>query len=73
MISFLSKNNIGVGINYRTVTDMTVYRKKYRWTNNTCPHSKYLGDNTLSLPIHPKVTKKEALYICEKIKQFFKK
>ena len=73
LISFLSKNNIGVGINYRTVTDMTVYRKKYRWTNNTCPHSKYLGDNTLSLPIHPKVTKKEALYICEKIKQFFKK
>jgi len=73
LISFLNKNNIGAGINYRTVTDMTVYRKKYRWTNNTCPNSKYLGDNTLSLPIHPKVTKKEALYICEKIKQFFKK
>ncbi len=73
LISFLNKNNIGAGINYRTVTDMTVYRKKYGWTNNTCPHSKYLGDNTLSLPIHPKVTKKEALYICEKIKQFFKK
>ena len=73
LISFLSKNKIGAGINYRTVTDMTVYRKKYGWTNNTCPYSKYLGDNTLSLPIHPKITKKEALYICEKIKQFFKK
>ena len=73
LISFLFKNKIGVGINYRTVTDMTVYRKKYGWTNNTCPHSKYLGDNTLSIPVHPKVTKKEALYICEKIKQFFQK
>ena len=52
---------------------MTIYRKKYRWTNDTCPHSKYLGDNTLSIPVHPKVTKKEALYICEKIKQFFQK
>jgi len=73
LISFLFKNKIGVGINYRTVTDMTVYRKKYGWTNNTCPYSKYLGDNTLSIPVHPKVTKKEALYICEKIKQFFQK
>ena len=73
LISFLFKNKIGVGINYRTVTDMTVYRKKYGWTNNTCPYSKYLGDNTLSIPAHPKVTKKEALYICEKIKQFFQK
>ena len=27
LISFLFKNKIGVGINYRTVTDMTVYRK----------------------------------------------
>ncbi len=73
LISFLFKNKIGVGINYRTVTDMTVYRKKYGWTNNTCPHSKYLGDNTLSIPVHPNVTKKEAIYICEKINQFFQK
>ena len=50
-----------------------VYREKYGWTNNNCPHSKYLGDNTLSIPVHPNVTKKEAIYICEKINQFFQK
>jgi dTDP-4-amino-4,6-dideoxygalactose transaminase len=73
LMRFLNKNNIGTGVNYRTVTDMTIYKKKYGWNNTTCSHSKYLGDNTLSLPVHPKVTKNEVLYICEKVKQFFKK
>ena len=73
LISFLNKNDIGIGVNYRTATDMTIFRKKFGWTNRTCPHSKYLGDNTLSLPLHPKIKKKEALYICEKVKEFFSK
>ena len=73
LISYLNRNNIGTGVNYRTVTDMTIFRKKYGWNNKTCIHSKYLGDNTLSLPVHPNVKKKEVLYICEKVKQFFRK
>ncbi len=73
LIKFLNLKGVGVGINYRTVTDMSIFRKKFNWNNRTCPNSKYLGDNTLSLPIHPKVQKKEALYICEKIREFFNK
>ncbi len=73
LIKFLNLKGVGIGINYRTVTDMSIFRKKFNWNNRTCPNSKYLGDNTLSLPIHPKVQKKEALYICEKIKEFFNK
>ena len=72
LISFLRKNKIGVGVNYRTVTDMSVYRKKYRWSDKTCINSKYLGDNTLSLPLYPQIKVKEVNYICGKIKQFFK-
>lgn len=73
LIKFLNLKGVGVGINYRTVTDMSIFRKKFNWNNRTCPNSKYLGDNTLSLPVHPKVQKKEALYICEKIREFFNK
>ena len=69
LIRHLNSYGIGIGINYRTVTDMSIL-KKFGWNNETCPNSKYLGDNTLSLPVHPKV-KKEVLYICEKIKEFF--
>ena len=73
LVRHLNSYGIGIGINYRTVTDMSIFKKKFGWNNETCPNSKYLGDNTLSLPVHPKVKKKEVLYICEKIKEFFSK
>ena len=71
LVKFLNSMGIGIGINYRTVTDMSIFKKKFGWNNKTCPNSKYLGDNTLSLPVHPKIKKKEVVYICEKIKEFF--
>lgn len=72
LVNYLRKNNIGCGINYRSVTDMTIYKKKFLWNKNTCKNSKYIGDNTLSLPLYPTLTLKEANYICEKIHKFFK-
>ena len=71
LLLFLKKYNIGCGVNYRTVTDMSVFKKKFRWNNNTCKNSKYLGDNTLSLPLYPDLKIKEVDYICEKIRKFF--
>ena len=71
LISYLRKNKIGTGVNYRTVTDMSIYRKKYKWSDKTCKNSKYLGDNTLSLPLYPNLKIKEVNYICGKIIQFF--
>ena len=73
LIRYLNSYGIGIGINYRTVTDMSIFKKNLVGIMKTCPNSKYLGDNTLSLPVHPKIKKKEVLYICEKIKEFFSK
>jgi dTDP-4-amino-4,6-dideoxygalactose transaminase len=72
LILFLSKYNIGCGVNYRSVTDMTVFKKKFGWSYKTCKNSKYLGDNTLSLPLHPGLTNKDVNFVCEKILKFFK-
>lgn len=72
LLEFLKKNNIGCGVNYRTVTDMSVFKKKFGWNSNTCKNSKYLGDNTLSLPLYPDLKIKDIDYICEKIRKFFK-
>ena len=72
LILFLKKYNIGCGVNYRSATDMSVFRKKFGWNNKTCKNSKYLGDNTLSLPLYPDLTHKDVNYICEKIQKFFK-
>ena len=72
LISFLRKNNIGCGVNYRTVTDMSIFKKKLGWNDNTCKKSKYLGDNTISLPLYPGLKIKDLNFICEKVQQFFK-
>ncbi len=72
LIHFLKKHRVGCGVNYRSVTDMSIYKKKYGWNDKTCKNSKYLGDNTLSLPLYPGLTLKELNYICETVKKFFK-
>mgnify|MGYP001180214883 CR=1 FL=1 len=71
LISYLGKNKIGCGVNYRSVTDMTVFRKKYKWNNKTCIKSKYIGDNTISLPLYPDLKIKDQNYICSKIEKYF--
>ncbi len=72
LILFLKRYNIGCGVNYRTVTDMSIFKKKFGWNKNTCKNSKYLGDNTLSLPLYPNLKTKDVNYICETIQKFFK-
>ena len=69
---YLKNNKIGVGITYRSVTDMTIFKKMFKWNKSMCPLSKNLGDNLISLPIYPDLKDYEQKYICEKIKKFFR-
>lgn len=71
LASYLLKKKIGVGINYRSVTDMYVYKRKYRWKDSLTKNAKYVGDNVISLPLYPELKKKEIDYICDKIRDFF--
>jgi dTDP-4-amino-4,6-dideoxygalactose transaminase len=73
LINFLKKNNIGTGVNYRSVTDMSYYKKNLGWNRNTCKIAKLVGDNILSLPMQPALKKKKLNYICNKICEFFQK
>lgn len=70
-ITYLGKNKIGCGVNYRSVTDMTVFKLKYKWNNKTCVKSKYIGDNTISLPLYPDLKIEDLNYICSKIEKYF--
>jgi len=73
LIIYLQKKRIGVGITYRSVTDMSIFRRMFKWNDKTCVISKNLGDNLISLPIYPDLKIKEIKYICENIKKFFNK
>lgn len=71
LFKYLTLNKISCGINYRSVTDMSAFRKYFSWDDNTCVKSKHMGDNTLSLPLYPTLKSSEVNYICKKIVNFF--
>ena len=33
-LRYLNKNNIGAGVNYRSITNMTNYKKIFKWKDN---------------------------------------
>ncbi len=70
LFAYLTSSKIGCGINYRSVTDMSIFVKKFKWNDKICPNAKYLGDNTISLPLHPNMTPRDVNLICNKIKKF---
>ena len=36
LLRYLNENGIGVGVNYRSVTSMSCYKKLFGWNNKTC-------------------------------------
>tara|TARA_B100000886_G_scaffold194781_1_gene134197 strand:- start:911 stop:2029 length:1119 start_codon:yes stop_codon:yes gene_type:complete len=70
LISFLNKNHIQVTVNYRSITELTYYKKKYKFK---CGVSEKWGQQTLSLPFHLKIKKKDIDYISSKLNSFFRR
>jgi dTDP-4-amino-4,6-dideoxygalactose transaminase len=71
LISFLNKKKIGSAVHYRSITEMSNYKKLYNWKNKDFPNSFYIGQNTISLPLYPDLTFREQNYIISQVKKFF--
>jgi len=69
---YLNKNNIGAGVNYRSITQLSYFKKNYKWNEKTCKVASYVGKNIISLPIYPDLSIKQQNYIISKIRYFFK-
>ena len=71
LIEHLLSKRIFVTVNFRSITELFYYKKKYPKT--TCPVSEKGGKEQISLPFHNKITEKEIKTVCLEIKKFFKK
>ena len=56
MLLALHKQNIGTGVHYRAIPDLSVYRKRFGWRSEDFPNAKAIGDRTLSLPLSAKLS-----------------
>lgn len=63
LLSELQKKNIGVAVNYRAIHTLKYYKKKYNYKNNQFPNALKIGNETISLPLYPSISKKEINFI----------
>ncbi len=71
LIEYLLERKIFVTVNFKSITELKYYKKKYN--NKNCPKSLEWGEQQLSLPFHTKIKNKEIKLICFEIKKFFEK
>jgi UDP-4-amino-4-deoxy-L-arabinose-oxoglutarate aminotransferase len=62
-LRILSERGIGATVNYRSVTELTLYKNDPRICQQRFPHSTRWGEGTLSLPLFPGLTEAEQDYV----------
>ena len=71
LIEHLTSKKIFVTVNFKSITNLSFYKKKYKVKN--CLNSIKWGEKTLSLPFHAKLKEKEINTIYKEISFFLKK
>jgi dTDP-4-amino-4,6-dideoxygalactose transaminase len=57
----MAKQKIGVGVHYQSVPEHPVYRERLGWDPKQWPSAHRLGQQTVSLPLSPKMTEDDVL------------
>ena len=70
---YLIKNNIQSLIYYGTPLHLHPATKNLGYKKGSLPVSERLAEKVLALPHHQHLTKKQILYVCKKINDFYKK
>ncbi len=71
LIEYLLSKKIFVTVNFRSISELSYYKKKYR--KKICPVSEKWGKEQISLPFHAKLKESEIKIVCSEIKKFFSK
>jgi dTDP-4-amino-4,6-dideoxygalactose transaminase len=56
----LQKENVGVGVHFRAVHLHPFYADTYGFRRGMFPHAEYYSDRTISLPLYPKMSDRDA-------------
>lgn len=69
MLHKLNALGIGCGVHYLSVTDHPYYQKTYKWKGEDYPNAKLIGEQTLSLPLSPKLLDEQLEYIISSVRK----
>jgi len=65
VLSKLSENHIGATVNYRSITTMNFYQKKYSFQSSRFINSENWGEGTLSIPLFESLKTDEIQYVID--------
>jgi len=68
----LRQKGVQTSIHYLPVHKFSYYRKDYPQKPGNLPISEEIGKREVSLPLHPRMNKKDVLYVCHQVKSFIK-
>jgi dTDP-4-amino-4,6-dideoxygalactose transaminase len=68
-IELMSKRGIGTSVHYKPLHRMTYFQQTYLLKPEDFPNTERIWKGTVSLPIYPKLTQLELIYICRNIKE----
>jgi UDP-4-amino-4-deoxy-L-arabinose-oxoglutarate aminotransferase len=67
MLSRLPQEGVGVAVNFRPVHLMKYYRQQFGYAEGAFPVAETLGEQTLTLPMYPRLTDAEAEYVADTV------
>lgn len=72
-IDALTKENIGVGVHYKSIPTHEYYQKTFHWDPLDYPNSYYIGERTVSLPVSPKLTDDNVNHVISAVRKSLNK
>lgn len=73
LVSYLKENGIGTCIYYPVPLHMQKCFEYLGYKKGDFPVAEKLCEKALALPIYPEITEEEVSFVCEKIREFYKK
>ena len=60
IMNAIQAENVGIGVHFRAVHLHPFYAETFGFTRGMCPNAEYYSDRTISLPLYPKMTDRDA-------------
>jgi dTDP-4-amino-4,6-dideoxygalactose transaminase len=68
-IADITAENIGVGVHYQSIPIHPYYQEQFGWRPEDYPHSLRIGQQTVSLPLSPKLTDHDVSDVIEAVRK----
>jgi dTDP-4-amino-4,6-dideoxygalactose transaminase len=68
-IADMTAENIGVGVHYQSIPVHPYYQERFGWRPEDYPHSLRIGQQTVSLPLSPKLTDRDVADVIRAVRK----